>query len=324
MTAMLNERDLLWQSLPPVGDAEWADYEKTFLGKTAECPPTAELICYAENRGLEPAAAGKIRQHLPGCRFCSLWVESYRQGLEEDEADLTSSPPRPGSLLDVYCSHDERVESGPSSCPPPPLPPQAKKTSSSSSTTATATTVTKKKQQQQQDHNSSMVLTGFATLIKVGRMSQALEMLHPHLPDILEAVGLDPDLAGQLREFIQSQLEDDPNRASSPISDWLQSFAREELRHPELLRNPEPEEWRPWLARGAFERVKADSSEPAVQEFLQEALNRQMDSPEGLELLRAEDREYEVKIPAHVCRELIRKVRQQQGWMSRAIGLNLN
>ena len=94
---MTNERELLWESLPP-DEPEFAGYLETFLGRAKGCPSTADLMDYSLGQaGAERAA--EVKGHLPNCRSCDRWVGAFRKGLHPME---TTPPPRSGSLLDGF------------------------------------------------------------------------------------------------------------------------------------------------------------------------------------------------------------------------------
>ncbi len=87
---MLNELQLFPQSLMPT-DADWAEFESRFLGKTADCPLTADLIALAQEQAGADVDA-RVRSHLRTCEYCRKWLEAYREGLNAPEDDLGSLP----------------------------------------------------------------------------------------------------------------------------------------------------------------------------------------------------------------------------------------
>jgi hypothetical protein len=165
------------------------------------------------------------------------------------------------------------------------------------------------------------VLTGFATLFLAGQTQKALRLLEPYLPDVLEAVGLDPALAARLREFIGERARS--QRGQPPLlPDWLREFAREALHYEDLPARPPEEDWEPVLVRGALRSVQEASPEPEVREFLQAALDRGVESAEGLELVRDLEDRYLRSIPDNVCHDLIKRIRRVQRTVSPLFGAN--
>jgi hypothetical protein len=168
---------------------------------------------------------------------------------------------------------------------------------------------------------SSLVLTGFATMFMAGRTHEALELLQPILPDILQAVGLEPDLCDQLRQFVRQRLEESTRRAPPPFPSLLRDFARERLeRDVEMPRNAEA--LRPIFVRGALRAVHADTRDPAIQAFLQDAIDRGMISAEGLDLLRLEEETYATQIQARDSRRLINRVSKHERRLAELFGVN--
>lgn len=261
--------------------AGWAEFEKELLARTADCFPTGELIEFAEGT-VGAGTATRIRLHLPGCPHCSSWVSAYRDALSSEETEILVPSPS-GSLMEAFASRHVN-------------PPRT-------------------------GGLSNMVLTGFATMFLAGRTREALDLLQPHLPDILEAVGLDPALSDRLRKFIRDRVERDEKLASSPFPQLLRTFAREELQR-QALDEPASEDWQPVLVRGAFRTVQSAATEGPVRDFLQTALDRGLSEPAGLELLRLEEDVYANAISAQTCRDLINKVSKHQDRLSRLFGLN--
>src|SRR5262249_36156756 len=158
---------------------------------------------------------------------------------------------------------------------------------------------------------SSVVLSGFFTRLLAGRTQEALQILRPYLPDVLEAVGLDPALAERLWQFLLQRIENDPHGPAALLPDWLRDFAREALRCDALPRHPGPDEWEPVLTRCALRNVLTSSEEPhEVRRFLQTALDHGVDSAGGLDLFRLSTGSGSVAVSAVECRRLIRKVRR--------------
>src|SRR5262245_55693090 len=83
---MTIERDLVLHRWPPDA-AGWAAFEREFLGRTPDCPQTAELIGLVQG---EPVETERLHDHLARCAFCRNLFEGFREGWEED---LEPSPP---------------------------------------------------------------------------------------------------------------------------------------------------------------------------------------------------------------------------------------
>jgi hypothetical protein len=297
---MINERELLLQSLPP-GEADWAEFEARFLHKLPDCPLTADLIEVAQGVA-DPATARRVQEHLPACRFCGSWFHAFRGGLQELGGLEPGSGPPGGSLPDVF---SDRPDS------PQPSAPQASRPAAPA-----------RPGPPPPREFSSVVLTGFATLFLAGQTQKAFQLLRPYLPDILEAVGLDASLAGRLRQFLRERAEKEPRRPPALFPDWLREFARQTLRLEDLPVHPPAGDWEPVLVRGALRSVQEASPELEVREFLQAALDRGVESPEGLELVRDLEERYLHSIPDNVCHDLIKKVRRVRRTVSPLFGLN--
>jgi hypothetical protein len=305
---MIGERELLTRSLPPEGPG-WAEFEARFLGKKAGCPLTADLIELAQ--GQAPAdTAARLHSHFAECESCKNWFAAYRAGYENPAASTLTDVPS-GSLLDVFSAPPRPRPAPPVSAPPPkaearPSAPPGKATSGPSG----------------REGFSSVVLTGIFTMYVAGRTQEALQRLRPYLPDLLEAVGLDPALHDRLWQFIGQRLDKEPDQPPL-FPDWLQDFARETLSLDELPCRPSAGEWDPVLTRGALRTVQASADEPEeVRQFLQEALVHGVESAEGLDLVRLSAAPFRTGISEVECRRLIRKVRKEQHRVSRLFGMN--
>jgi hypothetical protein len=308
---MTAERELLLFSLPP-RDADWPAFEANFLGKRPDCPLTADLIEFAQGES-GPDAAARVNQHLAGCDYCKRWVDAYKAGWEEPaEAEEPAAPG--GSLLEAFSfGSQERHEPGPAPSPrPAPVAP------------AKARPEPPDPGGLHSEGLSSVVLTGFFTVLRAGRTQEACAMLRPYLPDILETAGLDPALADRLWQFLLQRLkEQGPHLPPSLFPGLLHDFAREALRFDALPCQPEPSDWQPVLARCALRAVQASPKEPEpVRRFLQAALESGVEAPEGLNLFWMTAAPKRAGISEVECRRLITVVRGEQRRVSRLFGLN--
>lgn len=288
---MTTERDLLLDSLPPEEGPAWKEFEAAFLGKAPGCPPTTDLIELAQGQANATAAA-RLRQHTAGCARCRSWLEAYHRGWEEDD----EAPPRAqeAALLETFAT-GLGASSLASAAPAAPSADQGP---------------------------NSVVLTGIFTMLLAGRTEEALGLLRPYLPDVLEAVGLGPGLAGQFWEFLLDRLHHQPRAAHASCPDWLRAFAHEKLGYDELPCEPRPEDWRPVIARCALRKVQAGPEETEeVRRLLQMAIDRGVTNPSYLDVLRRS------AIPAGAvsgeeCRRIIRKVSREEKRVARLFGLN--
>jgi hypothetical protein len=296
---MINERDLLLQSLTPT-DAEWAVFESRFRGKTPDCPLTADLISFAREQA-PPELAGRIRPHLQACGYCHSWVLSCRRALAPDEPEEQAASPavhasaclRPATIRD-----EQETEHGPW---PSGVPAKSESTPGL----------------------SNVFLTGIFTMILKGRPQEALQLLQPYLPDVLTAVGLGPDLADRLWQFLVERLPSEPGGTPASLPQWLQSFAREKLRYPDLPHRPAAEEWKPIVARCALRCVQASREEPEpVRRFLEAALERGVKSVGGLDRFREKEEAYRTAISGEDLRDLINRVSREQKRVARLFGLS--
>jgi hypothetical protein len=281
---MTAERELLLFSLPP-RDADWPAFEANFLGKKPGCPLTADLIEFARGES-GPEAAGRLKQHLAECDYCRRWVDASKAGREETaETEEPAAPVAPAKTRPA-------ANPAPGSLPSEGL--------------------------------SSVVLTGFFTVLRAGRTQEACAMLRPYLPDILETAGLDPALADRLWRFLLQRIEEQgPHLPPSLFPGLLHDFAREALRFEALPCQPGPSDWQPVLARCALRAVQASLKEPEpVRQFLQAALDSGVQAPEGLNLFWMTAAPKRAGISEVECRRLITVVRGEQRRVSRLFGLN--
>jgi hypothetical protein len=80
---MSDERDSLFDGLPPYGDDEaWARFQSALARRRRDCPFAGDLIELASGRA-DPAAEPALREHLDGCSYCRALYEGYRRALEE-------------------------------------------------------------------------------------------------------------------------------------------------------------------------------------------------------------------------------------------------
>jgi hypothetical protein len=296
---MTNERDLLWYSLPPEGEAAWEEFEAGFLGKKPDCPLTADLIEYAQGQA-DAAVAGRVKEHVPGCDACRTWLEAYQRGWAETEEN---GPAPRGSLLEAFVAGFGAQQPALPAGPPPAVaaPPAA----------AAAP----------QEPNS-VVLTGIFTMLLAGRTEEALKLLKPYLPDVLAAVGLDPGLAGRLWDFLLQRLRERPRAAQAPAPEWVRDFAREALNFDDLPCRPRPEEWKPVITRCALRNVQTSPEESEdVRRLLQTAIERGVTNPSSLDLLRVSGGAA-VAVSGEECRRVIRKVSREEKRVARLFGLN--
>jgi hypothetical protein len=296
---MTSERDLLLYSLPPEGGADWDEFEAAFLGKKADCPPTADLIEAALGQPPE-----SLRVHLAACDACRAWFDAYRRGLEEAGGEPEPGAPR-GSLLEAFADGFETREAS-------PLPPALAPTEAAPAAAGFASP----------SESGSIVLTGIFTMLLEGRTEEALQLLRPYLPDVLEAVGLDPSLADRLWGFIRQRLRGEPRSSPGSGPQWLREFARESLQFDDLPYRPNPDDWKPVIARCALRTVGNSPEEPEeVRRFLQAAIEHGVANSANLGLFRSAHPS-RAGISEEECRWVMKKVRAKEKRVSRLFGLN--
>ncbi len=301
---MTSERDLLWYSLPPSGNAAWEEFEAGFRAKKPDCPLTADLIEFAQGRADAPTAA-RVQEHVPGCDACRAWLEAYERGWEEGEKGEEDNSPAPrGSLLEVFAAGF-----GAQQPPAPANPPPAVAAPPAASGAAV-------------EEPNSVVLTGIFTMLLAGRTEEALKLLKPYLPDVLAAVGLDPGLAGRLWDFLLQRLRERPRAAQAPAPEWVRDFARETLNFDDLPYRPRPEDWKPVIARCALRNVQTSPEESEdVRLLLQAAIERGVTNPSYLDFLRLSGGPPGA-VSGEECRRVIRKVSREEKRVARLFGLN--
>jgi hypothetical protein len=278
----MNERYLLLQSLPPE-DAGWAAYEAQFLDKTPSCPLTADLIALAQGQA-DPERAAEIHSHLAGgCAHCSRWLEAGQDswgpaaGADLSGSSLSSHPP-PRAHADMPVVPIRSARPG--------------------------------------DGLSSLILTNISSMVLAGRVQEALAYLRPYLPEVLEALGLDPALADRLWLFIRDRLQQ-PDSSAERLHSWLQDFARQHLPGQKLPRRPEEVDLDPVFARCAFRTIQASPRQPAeVRAFLQSALDHGIESDTELELFRLSQGQA-TRISDIACRDVIRIIRGEKKRVAR-------
>jgi hypothetical protein len=285
---MTSERDLLWYSLPPEGDAAWEEFEAGFRGKKPDCPLTADLIEFARGQA-DNATAARVKDHLPGCDACRACLEAYQHGWPEEDEE--GGPPAPrGSLPEAFAAGSEAQQPA-----------------------ASGAAV---------GEPNSVVLTGIFTMLLAGRTEEALKLLEPYLPDLLSAVGLDPGLAGRLWEFLLERLRERPRAAQVPAPEWVRDFAREALNYDDLPHQPRPEDWKPVIARCALRNVQTSPEESQdVRLLLQTAIERGVTNPSYLDFLRLSGGS-SAAVSGEECRRVIRKVSREEKRVARLFGLN--
>ncbi len=169
---------------------------------------------------------------------------------------------------------------------------------------------------------NSVVLTGIFTMLLAGRTEEALRLLQPYLPEVLAAVGLDPGLAGRLWEFLRQKLRSERRASQASCPEWLRDFAREMLHRDDLPRQPQPEDWKPVVARCAFRKVQASPEETdGVRRLLQTAIDRGVTNPSYLDFLRLSG-DPAGAVSGEECRRVIRKVSREEKRVARLFGLN--
>ncbi len=134
------------------------------------------------------------------------------------------------TLLEVFCTSTNSAIAVPPTLPEPPA-------------TTRQAPVHELANERLSTGLSSVVLTDIHTLIGVGRIQEALQLLHPYLPDVLEAVGLDQTLVDRLTQFLIERCSVEPRQIPASLPEWLQSFAREKLLFDSLPHQPTPEDW---------------------------------------------------------------------------------
>jgi len=309
---MISERDLLLQSLSPE-DAGWAQFEAEFLGKGPECLLAADLIALAQGQ-VGPELAAGVQPHLDRCTYCTSWFDAYKKVREKSvpegphlptagEAssfDRVAAAPRPQPISTAAAS-GLRPPAGarpkePSRPPPTPRP---------------------------SDGMSSIVLTGIFTLLLAGRTQEALSYLQPYLPEVLEALGLDPWLADRLWEYILERAQQQPAHSPALFPGWLRDFAQETLPGDGPRRLPESFNLKPVVARCALRAVQGSPEEPQeVRQFLQAALDRGLQSDAELELFNLSGRAEGPWISDPTCRRVMQKVRGEQRRVAPLFGIN--
>lgn len=279
---MANELDMLLASVPPRDKTDFADFQAKFLDRKPGCLSAEDLIRLAF--GLADSQAAQDGQaHLKTCDSCRAVHDAYKQGLEEEESTRTVD----GSLLDEFSTNRE-----PRKGTHPPASPRP------SSLLAPG--------------SESVSLTDIGAMIEDGRWEEALALLLPCLPELLEAVGLDQARSEDFFQFVSQRLASGQGLPPNGLPGWLEDFARTELHLRTLPRRLASHELETIRNRCALLTIRESSGEPpATREFLTLALTQEIRSCEQLDLLRLKNPSLQSRISDLECRDLIKRGRKQ-------------
>lgn len=309
---MISERDLLLHSLPP-DEAEWAQFEAEFLGKGPECLLAGDLMALAQGQASSELASG-MQPHLDRCAYCKSWFDAFKPIQEKSAPDAAPDPAGSGGV------RTDRLAGAPRPQPASSVPASGLRPPPGGRLKGLSRVLPAPRPA---EGMSSIVLTGIFTLLLAGRTQEALNYLRPYLPEVLEALGLDPLLADCLWQYILDRAQQQPVHSPALFPGWLRDFARDTSPGDSPSRLPEAFNLKPVVARCALRAVQASSEEPPeVRQFLQAALDRGVQSDAELELFNLSGRTEGPWISDPACRRVIQKVRGEQRRVAPLFGIN--